>query len=65
MLDIDVEGADLQVLQGLNFKKYKPKLICIEIHSQEIQKDEIYRFLVDRNYQHIWSGVFSHLFKIN
>ena len=64
LLDIDVEGADLQVLQGLDFKKYKPKLICVEIHSKEIQRDDIFKFLVDRNYQHIWSGVFSHLFKI-
>ena len=30
LLSVDVEGAELQVLQGLNFNKYKPKLILLE-----------------------------------
>ncbi len=63
LLDIDVEGADYKVLLGLNFEKYNPKLICIEIHNQDIHNDEIYKFLKNKGYQHIWSGVFSHLFK--
>ena len=29
-LTIDVEGNELNVLQGLNFKKYKPKIIALE-----------------------------------
>ena len=33
-LDVDVEGADLLVLKGLNFSKRKPKLICVEIHQK-------------------------------
>ena len=62
-LDIDVEGADLKVLEGLSFDKFKPELICIEIHSKEIKKSDIYNFLVDKNYELLWSGVFSHIFK--
>ena len=62
-LDIDVEGADLKVLQGLSFDKFKPELVCVEIHEKEIKQSEIYKFLVDKNYKLIWSGVFSHLFK--
>ena len=62
-LDIDVEGADLKVLQGLSFDKFKPELVCIEIHEKEIKQSEIYKFLVDENYELIWSGVFSYLFK--
>ena len=65
LLDIDVEGADYKVLLGLNFEKYKPKLICVEIHKKNIKDDVIYNFLVDKGYVHIWSGVFSHLFKIS
>ena len=30
-LNIDTEGYDLEVLKGLDFKKYKPKLICVEL----------------------------------
>jgi FkbM family methyltransferase len=62
-LDIDVEGADLKVLEGLSFNKFKPELICIEIHSKEIKKSDIYNFLIDKNYELLWSGVFSHIFK--
>lgn len=62
-LDIDVEGADLKVLKGLSFDKFKPELICIEIHEKEVQLSEIYKFLVDKKYELIWSGIFSHIFK--
>ena len=64
LLDIDVEGADYKVLLGLNFEKYKPKLICVEIYTKNIKDDKIYKFLSNKGYLHIWSGVFSHLFKI-
>lgn len=62
-LDIDVEGADLKVLKGLSFDKFKPELICIEIHEKEVELSEIYKFLVDKKYELIWSGIFSHIFK--
>ena len=61
-LDIDVEGADLKVLQGLNFTKYNPILICIEIHDKTIKKSNVYKFLIKKKYRLIWSGKFSHLF---
>ena len=61
-LDIDVEGADLKVLEGLSFEKFKPELICVEIHARKINESEIYKFLVDKKYKLIWSGVFSHIF---
>ena len=65
LLNIDVEGADLKVLEGLSFDKFMPKLICIEIHENEIKESKIFKFLNNKNYQLIWSGVFSHLFKLN
>ena len=61
-LDIDVEGADLKVLEGLSFEKFKPELICVEIHEKEINESKIYKFLDDKRYKLIWSGVFSHMF---
>ena len=64
-LNIDVEGADFKVLEGLSFDKFKPELICIEIHDKEIKESKIYNFLKDKNYNLIWSGVFSHLFLLN
>ncbi len=63
LLDIDVEGTDYKVLLGLNFEKYKPKLICVEIHNKNIKDDKIYKFLTNKGYTLIWSNIFSHLFK--
>jgi len=62
-LDIDVEGADLKVLEGLSFDKFKPELVCVEIHAKEIKQSDIYKFLVDKDYELLWSGVFSHIFR--
>ena len=62
-LNIDVEGADLEVLEGLSFDKFKPELICLEIHDKEVKKSEIYNFLINKNYELICSGIFSHIFK--
>jgi FkbM family methyltransferase len=76
-LNIDVEGAEMKVLRTLNFEIYDPKLICIEIlgyrdlDSKEreirIKDDEIYRYLVGKNYKKVWSGssYCSHLFVKN
>ena len=63
LLDIDVEGADLKVLEGFSIDKFMPELICIEIHDKEIKKSQIYEYLNKSKYQLIWSGVFSHIFK--
>ena len=62
-LDIDVEGADLRVLEGLSFDRFKPELVCVEIHAEEIKQSDIYQFLINKNYELLWSGVFSHIFK--
>ena len=69
-LNIDAEGSDYQVLKSLDFKLYKPKLICIEIfpHNGNFSKFNIlktrsYKFLVEKKYKLLWSGYFSHIFK--
>mgnify|MGYP001475042784 FL=1 len=63
LLDIDVEGADLKVLKGFSLEKFKPELICVEIHEKEIKDSEIYEYLSNFSYELVWSGVFSHIFK--
>ena len=69
-LDIDVEGADFEVLTTLNFKKYDPKLISVEImpknmdlNKMDIKNSNIYKFLIKKNYRLIWSNKFSVIFK--
>ncbi len=62
-LDVDVEGADFKVLQGLSFEKFKPEVICVEIHDKNIKESKTFKLLRDYKYDLIWSGVFSHIFK--
>ena len=64
LLDIDVEGADFEVLEGLSFEKFEPELVCVEIHGENFKNSNIYKFLQEKNYELIWSGVFSHIFKL-
>ncbi len=52
-MSIDVEGTDLEVLQGLNFEKYRPKLIITEIHGFSVDNKDnypIYQLLTDNGY---------------
>ena len=74
LLNIDVEGAEMKVLNTLNFEIYDPSLICIEIlgyremqseqREKEIKNNEIFKFLVNHGYKKVWSGTSycSHLF---
>ena len=48
LLSIDVEGAELQVLKGLDINKYKPKLILLEDKHLYLTK---HRFLKKRGYR--------------
>ena len=61
-LTIDVEGSELDVLRGFNFKKYRPKVVCLELINKyinnfyeqdinEIQKTKIYKYMINRNYK--------------
>ena len=62
-LNIDVEGADFEVLQSLNFNKYSPEIICIELIEKDLENSDMFNFLYINKYKKIWSGVFSHIFQ--
>ena len=61
-LTIDVEGNELNVLQGLNFKKYKQKIIALEFINpnnkffyqqkiEDIQRSKIFKFMKNKGYK--------------
>ena len=61
-LSIDVEGNELNVLRGLNFKKYRPKIISIEFIKPNVKefyqhdiknifKSDIYKFMISKKYK--------------
>ena len=63
LLDVDVEGADFDVLEGFSIEKYRPKLISVEIHQKNTKESMISKYLHNYKYELIWSGVFSHIFE--
>ena len=61
-LSIDVEGNELNVLKGLNFRKHRPKIISIEFikpnikefyqhNIKDILKSNIYKFMISKKYK--------------
>ncbi len=69
LLNIDAEGHDLEVLKSLDFKRYRPKAICVEIFPDEgnfknfaLKNTSSYKFLINKKYKLYWSGFFSHIF---
>ncbi len=61
-LNVDLEGADLEALKSLDFKIYRPKIICVEIIDQNLVESEVYKFLNDLDYEKKWSSTFNHIF---
>jgi FkbM family methyltransferase len=73
-INIDVEGVELDVLKSLNFKKFKPQLICIEIHNikkmfdtnyKYLRLNKVYNFLIKKGYQVVWKKKYSFIFERN
>ena len=75
-LNLDIEGHELNAIKSINFKKYNPKLICIEIHNRGVlakkykyneyyKSTPIYQFLNKRGYKLLSKNGFSFIFKNN
>ena len=69
-LSIDTEGKDLEVLKSLNFRRYNPVYICIEIYSDKnesfnIKKNLIYKYLMKKNYKLLLNKRENYIFKKN
>lgn len=53
LLNIDVEGHEVEVLKGVSFKTFRPKIITVEIHvknTKEIFHKPIYKILHKNGY---------------
>ena len=71
-LNIDIEGNELNALKSINFKKYQPTLICVEIHNFKMihknsedyfKRNLVYKFLSSRGYKILWKNEFSFIFR--
>jgi FkbM family methyltransferase len=58
-MSIDVEGAELEILQGFDFSKHKVKLVVVEYTKNS--RNEIYSLLTSNNYVRINEDVTVHL----
>ena len=54
-LNIDVEGLETNILMQINFKKFRPKLIAVEIHGDiKLKKNQqIAKLLKKNKYRHV------------
>ena len=61
-ISIDVEGYELNVLKGFDFKKYKPDLVVLELiqegmteffhqNIENIQNSEVYLYMIKHDYK--------------
>ena len=77
LLSVDVEGHELEVLQGFDFTSYKPDVIVVEfldlttkklevknLNIENLFKTELYKFLISKNYV-LANYIYSDLIFIN
>ena len=70
-LSIDAEGKDYEVIQSLDFERYSPKFICIEIWTEnthknyDLNKSEIYNLLTEKKYSVVFNEKENFIFKKN
>ena len=61
LLTVDAEGHDLPVLQSLDFERYQPQLIAVELHQptlSAVRKEPLFQFLIGKNYDLVnWTGL--------
>ena len=64
LLSIDVEGLDEAVLRSLNFRKYRPAVICAETKGPDTSHDStpIARWLKPRGYVACAGSLFNTIF---
>lgn len=61
-LSIDTEGTELDVLKGLNLKKYRPKNILVEYNTAGKLHSGLQPFLIENGYQVIMVNAWNMLF---
>lgn len=65
VLNVDIEGAEMEVLKTFDFDYFKPSIVAIEIHGNDIQRalaTEEAVFLLSRGYRCTASAVITYFF---
>jgi len=60
LLSVDAEGHDYEVISSLDFNRYEPSVMAVEIHEptfDRVEKSKLYRFLQKKKYSLVgWCG---------
>ena len=65
VLNIDVEGAEFEILNTLDFNKYSPVIIALEIHGVDVSqalKSEEARLVLSKGYRLVGCAVITYFF---
>lgn len=64
-VNIDVEGYEMAVLNGIRFDKYSPKIIAIEIHAPDMEaalQTDVAKLLKSKGYSAVACCVITYFF---
>jgi len=51
LLSVDTEGTEIEVLEGLNLSRYRPRLIVLEYNTASVINREAQSYLIHKGYQ--------------
>lgn len=64
-ISIDTEGTEVDVLEGLNLDKYKPKFILAEYNTASTGNGKLSPFLANKGYQPIFINTWNIIYSQN
>ncbi|MFM9970267.1 MAG: FkbM family methyltransferase [Burkholderiales bacterium] len=63
-LNVDCEGEDLNVLESLDWDRWRPRVVCVEAHGAG-NRDAVMKFMVEKNYALVAQMLVSFIFQSN
>ena len=64
-ISIDTEGTEVDVLEGLNLDKYRPRFILVEYNTASKANDKLFPFLISKGYQPFYINTWNIIFTEN
>jgi FkbM family methyltransferase len=64
-ISIDTEGTEVDVLEGLNLDKYKPRFILAEYNTASKANEKLAPFLIGKGYQPLFINTWNIIFSQN
>ena len=63
-LNVDVEGCDWEIIRSIDFDRFRPELLCVEVTAlSNVENTALDELLTDQDYvylQHL--GIHSHIY---